>query len=76
MRKPVCRIIQKLWKQFANALGVDDVDLAKTEKQTETKNLIDAFARLVAKDRPRKVWPRFTLTNLRSRRSVNRRSTD
>ena len=33
----------ELWKQFANALGVDDVDLAKTEKQPETKNLIDTF---------------------------------
>src|SRR5919198_1412432 len=29
----------ELWKQFANALGVDDVDLTKTEKQPETKNL-------------------------------------
>ncbi len=33
----------ELWKQFANALGVDDVDLEKTEKQSETKNLIDTF---------------------------------
>jgi pyrroloquinoline-quinone synthase len=33
----------ELWQQFANALGVDDVDLAKTEKQSETKNLIGAF---------------------------------
>jgi pyrroloquinoline-quinone synthase len=33
----------ELWKQFANALGVDDVDLAKTEKLTETKNLIATF---------------------------------
>jgi len=33
----------ELWKQFANALGVNDVDLAKTEKQPETKNLIDTF---------------------------------
>ena len=33
----------ELWKQFANALGVDDVDLAKTDKQPETKNLIDTF---------------------------------
>jgi pyrroloquinoline-quinone synthase len=33
----------ELWKQFANALGVDDVDLAKTEKQMETKNLIETF---------------------------------
>ena len=33
----------ELWKQFANALGVDDVDLAKTEKQSETKNLIETF---------------------------------
>lgn len=32
-----------LWKQFANSLGVEDVDLARTEKQPETKNLIDTF---------------------------------
>src|SRR3977135_1374549 len=33
----------ELWKKFAEGLGVDDVDLAKTEKQPETKNLIDTF---------------------------------
>ena len=33
----------ELWKQFAARLGVDDVDLNKTEKQPETKNLIDTF---------------------------------
>jgi len=33
----------ELWKQFAHALGVHDVDLAKTENQTETKHLIDTF---------------------------------
>ena len=33
----------ELWKQFANALGVNDVDLEKTEKQAETKNLIETF---------------------------------
>jgi len=33
----------ELWKQFASALGVGDTDLAKTEKQPETKNLIDTF---------------------------------
>ncbi len=33
----------ELWKQFAAGLGVDDVDLNKTEKQPETKNLIDTF---------------------------------
>ena len=32
-----------LWKKFAEGLGVDDVDLAKTPKQSETKNLIDTF---------------------------------
>src|SRR5256886_15327250 len=32
-----------LWKQFAGALDVDDVDLAKTEQQPETKNLIGTF---------------------------------
>jgi pyrroloquinoline-quinone synthase len=33
----------ELWKQFANSLGVNDVDLAKTEKQSETQNLIETF---------------------------------
>ena len=33
----------ELWKQFANALGVTEVDLAKTGKQSETNNLIEAF---------------------------------
>jgi pyrroloquinoline-quinone synthase len=33
----------ELWKQFAKELGVNDVDLAKTEKQPETKNLIGKF---------------------------------
>jgi len=32
-----------LWKQFAEGLGVKDVDLAKTEKEPETKNLIGTF---------------------------------
>ena len=33
----------ELWKQFANALGVDDLDLATTDEQPETRNLIDTF---------------------------------
>ena len=33
----------ELWKQFAEGLGVQDVDLAKTEKQPETKDLIGTF---------------------------------
>ena len=33
----------ELWRQFANALGVDDVDLEKSEKRPETKNLIESF---------------------------------
>jgi pyrroloquinoline-quinone synthase len=33
----------ELWKQFAEGLGVEDVDLATTEKQAETKNLIGTF---------------------------------
>jgi pyrroloquinoline-quinone synthase len=33
----------ELWKQFAEGLGVEDVDLEKTEKQPETKNLIGTF---------------------------------
>ena len=33
----------ELWKQFAEGLGVQDVDLANTEKQPETKDLIGTF---------------------------------
>lgn len=33
----------ELWKQFADALGANDIDLAKTDKQPETKNLIETF---------------------------------
>jgi len=33
----------ELWKQFANALGVSEVDLANTEKQVETEDLIETF---------------------------------
>jgi pyrroloquinoline-quinone synthase len=33
----------ELWKQFANALGVSDVDLEKTDRQSETENLIETF---------------------------------
>jgi pyrroloquinoline-quinone synthase len=33
----------ELWKQFTEGLGVEDADLSKTEKQSETKNLIGTF---------------------------------
>ena len=33
----------ELWKRFANALGIDAVDLVRTQKQPETQKLIDAF---------------------------------
>ena len=33
----------ELWKQFANALGVSEVDLANTEKQVQTEDLIETF---------------------------------
>jgi pyrroloquinoline-quinone synthase len=33
----------ELWEKFAEGLGVSNVDLAKTEKQPETRNLIDTF---------------------------------
>jgi pyrroloquinoline-quinone synthase len=33
----------ELWKNFANSLGVEDAELARTEKQPETKKLIDTF---------------------------------
>ena len=39
----------ELWKQFAGGLGVEDVDLAKTQKQPETKNLIDSFRSICGK---------------------------
>ncbi len=40
----------ELWKKFADRLGVEDAELAGTEKQPETKNLINTF-RLVCKQR-------------------------
>lgn len=33
----------ELWKKFAEGLGVDDAALARTEKQPETRNLINTF---------------------------------
>jgi pyrroloquinoline-quinone synthase len=33
----------ELWKQFAQGLGVNDFDLARIEKQPETKKLIETF---------------------------------
>jgi pyrroloquinoline-quinone synthase len=33
----------ELWKKFAGGLGINDADLARTEKQPETKNLINTF---------------------------------
>jgi len=33
----------ELWKKFADGLGVEDAELARTEKQPETKKLIDTF---------------------------------
>ena len=39
----------ELWRNFANALGVEDAALARTEKQTETKNLINAFRSVCGK---------------------------
>jgi len=33
----------ELWKQFARALGADEADLAQTEKEPETKNLVETF---------------------------------
>ena len=39
----------ELWKKFAEGLGVEGVDLAKTEKQPETQNLIDTFREVCGK---------------------------
>jgi len=33
----------ELWKKFARVIGVEDAELARTEKQPETKKLIDTF---------------------------------
>jgi pyrroloquinoline-quinone synthase len=33
----------ELWKEFAHGLGLEDVDLEQTEKQPETKKLIETF---------------------------------
>ncbi len=33
----------ELWKKFARGLGVEDAELVRTEKQPETKNLINTF---------------------------------
>jgi pyrroloquinoline-quinone synthase len=33
----------ELWKKFAESLGVEDAELARTEKQPETKKLINTF---------------------------------
>jgi pyrroloquinoline-quinone synthase len=33
----------ELWKEFADGLGVEDAELARTEKRPETKKLIDTF---------------------------------
>ena len=33
----------ELWKKFADGLGVEDAELARTERQPETKKLIDTF---------------------------------
>jgi len=41
----------ELWLKFAEGLHVSDLDVRSTEKQPETKNLIDTF-RSVCHDRP------------------------
>jgi pyrroloquinoline-quinone synthase len=33
----------ELWLKFADGLGIEDVDVKRTAKQPETKNLIDTF---------------------------------
>jgi len=41
----------ELWLKFAEVLHISDLDVPSTEKQQETKNLIDTF-RSVCRDRP------------------------
>jgi len=38
----------ELWKIFALGVGVEDAELSRTEKQPETKSLIDAFRSVCA----------------------------
>jgi pyrroloquinoline-quinone synthase len=33
----------ELWKKFADVLGIEDAELSRTEKQSETKKLVDTF---------------------------------
>ncbi|HMC25127.1 MAG TPA: CADD family putative folate metabolism protein, partial [Candidatus Udaeobacter sp.] len=33
----------ELWKKFTDGLGIDDAELARTAKQTETEKLIETF---------------------------------
>jgi pyrroloquinoline-quinone synthase len=40
----------ELWKQFADTLGVDDVDLTKTAKEPETRELIETFRAVCGKE--------------------------
>src|SRR5438093_4500346 len=39
----------ELWKKFTDGLGIDDAELARTAKQTETEKLIETF-RSVCRD--------------------------
>ena len=41
----------QLWKQFAGALGVNDADIEKTEKESETNNLIGTFRSVCSEKR-------------------------
>lgn len=38
----------ELWKKFARGLGLEDIDLALTAKQPETKKLLDTFRSVCA----------------------------
>ena len=66
----------ELWKKFAGGLGVEEAELAQTEKQPETKNLINTFRSVCGSDQRRKVSRHFTHTRAKFRQSVNRKSTD
>jgi pyrroloquinoline-quinone synthase len=39
----------ELWKNFGRALGIEDAELTRTEKQPETKNLINTFRSVCGK---------------------------
>src|SRR5881409_3850210 len=65
----------ELWKKFANGLGIDDAELARTAKQTETEKLIETFRSVCGQGSTAKVWAHCMRTRAKFPPSVNRRLT-